>query len=102
MKNLIHEVHRRSLWQVLGIYLAGSWIALQIVETLSESMTLPDWVQGFSVILLVLGLPVVLATAFVQEGVGRKASLAGAAPDADGEPASDDLRGTGAPAVAGF
>jgi tetratricopeptide (TPR) repeat protein len=72
MKNLIREVHRRSLWQVLGIYLAGSWIALQVVETMSESMTLPEWVQGFSVILLILGLPVVLATAFVQEGVGRK------------------------------
>lgn len=72
MKSLIHEIHRRSLWQVLGIYLAASWIALQVVETLAESMTLPDWVQGFAVILLVVGLPVVLATAFVQEGVGRR------------------------------
>lgn len=72
MKNLIHEIHRRSLWQVLGIYLAGSWVALQVVETLSDSMSLPSWVQGFSVILLVLGLPIVLATAFVQEGVGRR------------------------------
>jgi len=74
MMNLIHEIHRRSLWQVMGIYLAGSWIALQVVETLSESMSLPEWVQGFSVILLILGLPVVLATAFVQEGVGRRAA----------------------------
>ena len=72
MKNLIQEIHRRSLWQVLGIYLAGSWVALQVVETLSESMSLPSWVQGFSVILLILGLPIVLATAFVQEGVGRR------------------------------
>ena len=72
MKRIIHEIHRRSLWQVLGIYLAGSWVALQVVETLSESMSLPEWVQGFSVILLVLGLPIVLATAFVQEGVGRR------------------------------
>jgi tetratricopeptide (TPR) repeat protein len=76
MKNLIHEIHRRSLWQVLGIYLAGSWIALQVVETLSESMSLPSWVQGFSVILLILGLPIVLATAFVQEGVGRREAAA--------------------------
>jgi hypothetical protein len=32
-KKLINEIHRRSLWQVLGIYLAGSWVALQVVET---------------------------------------------------------------------
>jgi len=74
MKRLIHEIHRRSLWQVLGIYLAGSWVALQVVETMAESMSLPEWVQPFAIVLLVLGLPVVLATAFVQEGMGGTAA----------------------------
>ncbi len=37
VKKLIGEIHRRSLWQVLGIYLAGSWIAIQAVETMYES-----------------------------------------------------------------
>ena len=41
MKKLIHEAHRRSLWQVLGIYLAGSWIALQVVAQLADSVGLP-------------------------------------------------------------
>ena len=27
LKRLIHEIHRRSLWQVLGIYLVGAWVA---------------------------------------------------------------------------
>lgn len=44
MKKLIHEAHRRSLWQVLGIYLAGSWIALQVVAQLADSVGFPDWV----------------------------------------------------------
>lgn len=70
LKRLIHEVHRRSLWQVLGIYLVGGWIALQVVETLTESLGLPDWVPAFAIVLLVICLPVVLATAFVQEGIG--------------------------------
>jgi hypothetical protein len=26
-------MHRRSLWQVLGTYLVGSWVAFQGVET---------------------------------------------------------------------
>ncbi len=90
MKKLIHEIHRRSLWQVLGIYLAGSWVALQVVETLSESMSLPAWVQPLALILLIIGLPVVMATAFIQEGVGRTPGT---------PPAPDLTRPTAAPAT---
>jgi tetratricopeptide (TPR) repeat protein len=77
MKKLIREAHRRSLWQVLGIYLVGSWIALQVVDVLAQNMTLPDWVFPFALVLLVIGLPIVMATAFVQEGMaGHQSSLA--------------------------
>lgn len=68
LKQIIHEVHRRSLWQVVGIYLAGSWVAFEVVSTFTESLELPDWVPGFALVLLVVGLPIVVATAFVQEG----------------------------------
>jgi len=71
-KDLIQEVHRRSLWQVLGIYLGASWVVLQAVEILTESVGLPDWVQPFAIVLLLIGFPIVLATAFVQEGVGAR------------------------------
>ncbi len=89
-RRLVHEVHRRSLWQVLGVYLAASWVALQVVETLTDGMGLPDWVMPFALVLLVIGLPIVLATAFIQEGVGagRPADEGVAeARDAVGEPA---------------
>jgi len=86
MKRLIHEVHRRSLWQVLGIYLAASWMALQVVETLADSVGLPQWFPPVAFGLLVIGLPVVLATAFVQEGMGSDGSKAGASP---AEPVED-------------
>lgn len=68
LRQLISEIHRRSVWQVLGIYFMGSWGALQVVESLTESAGLPDWVPPFALVLLVLGLPMVVATAFVQEG----------------------------------
>lgn len=71
IKKLVHELHRRSLWQVLGIYAAASWVALQVVDQLQESLELPGWISGAAVVLLILGLPIVLATAFVQEGVER-------------------------------
>ena len=74
MKNVLNEIHRRSLWQVLGIYLAGSWVALQVVETLIQSAGLPDWVQPLALVLLVIGFPIVLATAFLQEGLKPRSS----------------------------
>jgi tetratricopeptide (TPR) repeat protein len=69
IKKLIREVHRRSLWQVLGIFLAASWVVLQVVEVLTETAGLPDWTPSMALVLLLLGLPVCLATAFVQEGM---------------------------------
>ena len=83
MKNLIHEIHRRSLWQVLGIYVVGSWIALQVVDVLANNFSLPEWFPAFALGLLVIGLPIVLATAFVQEGVGSRVA---APPQADEAP----------------
>ena len=32
LKQLIQEIHRRSLWQVLGIYVAVSWVVFQVVQ----------------------------------------------------------------------
>lgn len=68
LRKLIVEAHRRSLWQVLGIYLVGAWIAYQVVLALFEGLGLPDWVPPFALVLIIIGLPIVLATAFVQEG----------------------------------
>ncbi len=71
LKQLIREIHRRSLWQVLGIYLVGSWFVLQVVDTMVGALKLPDWAPPIALILLIIGLPIVLATAFVQEGTAR-------------------------------
>jgi eukaryotic-like serine/threonine-protein kinase len=68
LKRLVHEIHRRSLWQVLAVYLAGSWVAVQVVDALTRTAGLPEWVPPFALVLLVIGFPVVMATAIVQEG----------------------------------
>ncbi|NIR46784.1 MAG: tetratricopeptide repeat protein [Gemmatimonadetes bacterium] len=68
IKQLIHEVHRRSLWQVLAVYLATAWLVLQAVEVLTSSYGLPQWFPALAAALLLLGLPFVMATAIVQEG----------------------------------
>ena len=66
LKQLIHEIR---LWQVLGSYLAFGWVVLQAVDTVSGALSLQDWVAPLALFLLVLGLPIVLVTAFVQKGI---------------------------------
>ncbi len=83
-RELIHEIHRRSIWQVLSIYVAGSWGALQAVEMVVDNTSLPEWVLPFTIVLLLIGLPVVLATAFVQEGMHRGPGAASGALPGDG------------------
>ncbi len=56
----------RSTWQVLGLYLAGGWVLLQVVDVLVDNVGLPQRVFGLALVLLAIGLPIVLITAVVQ------------------------------------
>jgi eukaryotic-like serine/threonine-protein kinase len=69
LRQLVVEAHRRSLWQVLGIYIFGAWAVYEIIAEITDRIGLPDWVPGFAIVLFLIGLPIVLATAFVQEGL---------------------------------
>ena len=53
------ETHRRSLWQVLGIYVLGSWAVLGGLDTLDGVLGLPEWFLPVAFALLIVGLPVV-------------------------------------------
>jgi eukaryotic-like serine/threonine-protein kinase len=68
LRRLIVEIHRRSLWQVVAIFCATGWAVLQVIDVLIDNGILPDWVFRGGLALLLIGLPIVLATAFVQEG----------------------------------
>jgi tetratricopeptide (TPR) repeat protein len=88
-KRLIVEAHRRSLWQVVAVYLAGSWVALQVVDALTRTAGLPDWVAPSALALLVVGLPIVVATALVQEGAPGPASPSVPPAAPGGDPAAE-------------
>ncbi len=95
MKQIFQEIHQRSLWQVLGLYLAGAWVLLQVVDVLNQNLGLPRWVFVLALGLLALGLPIVLLTAMVQ-GVGRRGRTGGVAgDDAPTRAASSAAAGTG-------
>jgi TolB-like protein len=83
--------YRNSLWKVLGLYAAGSWLVLQVVDVLAQNAGLPPWVFNLALILLVIGLPIVAATAYLH-GLGRKAG-----PDTDPSSESSDRVEPGSP-----
>ncbi|MCL7960332.1 MAG: hypothetical protein M8861_09085, partial [marine benthic group bacterium] len=56
----------RSLWQILAFYAAASWVVLQVVDVVKDNLGLPDWVFPFALLLLLVGLPIIVATAVVQ------------------------------------
>ena len=56
----------RNLWQILALYAGASWVVLQVVDVVKQNLGLPDWVFPFALLLLLIGLPIIVATALVQ------------------------------------
>ena len=67
---MTNRTHKATLWKVLGVYAAGSWFVLQVVDLLADNVGLPPWVFTFALTLLIIGLPIVGATAYLQ-GMGQ-------------------------------
>ena len=64
--SLLQRLKQGRLFQALVVYLGATWFVLQLVGTLRDLLSLPDWIGPVTVILLAVGLVVVLATAWVQ------------------------------------
>jgi tetratricopeptide (TPR) repeat protein len=76
LTRLLREVARRNLFQTLGIFLGAGWGLLQVVDLFIERGFLPGWTFDGALLALVFGLPVVLATAWVQGGGTAHAGVA--------------------------
>ena len=70
-RRLISELHRRSVWQVLLVYVGGALLGYQAVQALTEGLGLPQWFPALAVLLFIVGLPIVLATSFGRAVPGR-------------------------------
>ena len=67
-ERVLKEAHRRGLWQVLVVFAGGGWGVLGVIDTLIGYGYLPEWVFGGGLLALLVGLPVVSATAWIQGG----------------------------------
>jgi hypothetical protein len=89
LKRLIVEIHRRSLWQVLLVYVGGAWICYEIIDTITDRLVLPGWIPVLAIVLFLIGLPFVVATACVRE----RGSAAQESPVAEPSSATEESGG---------
>jgi tetratricopeptide (TPR) repeat protein len=78
--------------QVLLVYLGVCWGILQGVDVLQSTLALPEWVGPVAVILLLIGLIIILATAWVQSLPSTDAREAAGEVPTDWQIAPGDLR----------
>jgi TolB-like protein/Flp pilus assembly protein TadD len=77
--SLIHELRRRNVIRVAGLYLVGAWLVTQVAGTVLPMFGAPDWLPRTVVILLAIGFVPALIFAWVfeltPEGIKRDAEV---------------------------
>jgi TolB-like protein/Flp pilus assembly protein TadD/DNA-binding winged helix-turn-helix (wHTH) protein len=61
------EMRRRNVFKVLGAYLVGMWVMLQVAQTTFQPLNFPDWWLTALTILAVIGIPIVGMLAWSYE-----------------------------------
>jgi len=69
LRRVARAIHRRSVWQVVAIHAAVGWFVLTGVGRLTEWAGLPSWTPFLTLVLILALLPLVVATAVVQNGI---------------------------------
>jgi len=60
------RLRQARLFRVLVIYLAASWVVLQVTDFFIENFGVPAWFMPAALVLLIVGLVVIGATAWIQ------------------------------------
>jgi TolB-like protein/tetratricopeptide (TPR) repeat protein len=77
--SFLGELQRRNVVRVAALYVASSWIILQIIATIGSMLDLPAWIGKLALLALGLGLPVALGISWAYEltpdGLRRDSSV---------------------------
>lgn len=75
MDTLFQEIKRRNVTRVTLAYLAVSWLVIQVADIVLDAFGFADWVMKALIVLFAVGLPIVVALAWIYdltpEGVVR-------------------------------
>jgi adenylate cyclase len=88
LDRLLHEMKRRRVWRVVGVYAVAAWVAVQVAATVFPMFGM-EWAATAVVIVALAGFPVAVALAWIYDwtsaGVRRTEPLeADAAPPVPG------------------
>jgi len=71
---------RRRLWRALGLYAAALLAVALVAKAAIVTIGLPDWVFPGALVVMAMGLPVILFTAFVHRGAYQAITAAALTP----------------------
>lgn len=79
MSRYFDELKRRNVFRVAAAYAVVGWLVIEVVDTIAPRMAMPDWVPGFFIILVLIGLPIALlfswAFEMTPEGLKKTADV---------------------------
>lgn len=67
MGQLLQELKRRNVVRVGVAYVVVAWLVIQVIETVSDPLGLPEWTEAFFIVLMLAGLPVILLFSWAFE-----------------------------------
>src|SRR5262245_8151113 len=76
MANFFAELKRRHIFRVAATYAVVAWVLLQIVNTVAPALRIPDWGISLVLLLLLVGFPVALLFAWIQQLAPEDGALA--------------------------
>jgi hypothetical protein len=70
-KRLLREITRPDRWVPVAIYIFFAILAYRASDHIVYEESLPHWLVDFAVALLIIGLPIILTTTVIQQGIPR-------------------------------
>ena len=65
--SLLGELKRRNVLRVSAAYIVGAWAVAQVADLAFDSFDAPDWAMQAVLVLLLIGLPIAAAAAWILE-----------------------------------
>jgi adenylate cyclase len=78
---LFHELRRRRVLNVAGLYLVGAWLAIEVAATTFPYLGLPEWTVTAVIIAAAAGFPVAVTLAWAFQLEPDSVARAGAGSD---------------------
>lgn len=67
LRDLFHQLRRRHVFKVAAAYAVVGWLVIEVGDTVTPHLLLPEWVPRAIIILVVLGFPVALVLAWAYD-----------------------------------